>query len=83
LHYKELIACKNIQRLEAISFAGSLAFLKGWMQLSFLDLQNSGEPTSLETLSDLPALTEIRLRGSAMKRYTWPEALQDKLVFRG
>ena len=81
-HAKELTACEKIQRLEATSFTGSLAFLKGWTQLSFLDLQNSGELTSLETLSDLPALTEIRLRGSAMKRDAWPKALQDKLVFR-
>lgn len=82
LHAKELTACEKIQRLEATSFTGSLAFLKGWKQLSFLDLQNSGELTSLETLSDLPALTEIRLRGSVMKRDAWPKALQDKLVFR-
>jgi len=82
LHAKELTGCKKIQILEAASFTGSLAFLKGWTQLSFLDLQNSGELTHLETLCDLPSLTEIRLRGSAMKRDRWPKALQDKLVFK-
>ena len=82
LHAKELTDCENIQRLETSSFTGSLAFLKGWTQLSFLDLQNSGELTSLETLCELPSLNEIRLRGSAMKRDRWPKALQDKLVFK-
>jgi len=82
LHAKELIGCANIQRLETASFTGSLAFLDGWTQLAFLDLQNSGELTSMETLCNLPSLTEIRLRGSAMKRETWPKALQDRLVFR-
>jgi hypothetical protein len=82
LHVKELTGCANIQRLETANFTGSLAFLKGWTQLTFLDLQNSGELSSMETLCDLPSLTEIRLRGSAMKRETWPKALQDRLVFR-
>jgi hypothetical protein len=82
LHAKELTDCENIQRLETSSFTGSLAFLKGWTQLSFLDLQNSGELTSLETLCELPSLNEIRLRGSAMKRDRWPKALQDKLIFK-
>lgn len=82
LHAKELTGCAHIQRLEAASFTGSLAFLKGWTQLAFLDLQNSGELTSMEVLCDLPSLTEIRLRGSAMKREAWPKALQDRLVFR-
>ena len=82
VHAKELTGCAHIQRLETASFTGSLAFLKGWTQLAFLDLQNSGELTSLETLCELPSLAEIRLRGSAMKRDTWPKALQDRLVFR-
>ena len=46
-----------------------------------LDLRNSGELTDLETLCGLPSLVEIRLRGSAMKRDTWPKALQGRLDF--
>ena len=82
VHAKELTACANIQSLETTNFSGSISFLKGWTQLSFLDLRNSGELVNLEALCDLPALTEIRLRGSAMKRDTWPKALQDRLNFK-
>jgi hypothetical protein len=82
LHAKELLGCVNVERLDATGFTGSLAFLKGWSQLVFLDLRNSGDLTNLEILSELPSLTEIRLRGSVMKRETWPKALQDRLSFK-
>jgi hypothetical protein len=80
-HAKELIGCQQIQVLQTSSFRGSLAFLAGWESLACLDLRNSGELTDLETLCQLPSLVEIRLRGSIMKRDTWPKALQDRLDF--
>jgi hypothetical protein len=80
-HAKELVGCTQIQVLDTNSFAGSLAFLGGWDSLTRLDLRNCGELTDLETLCGLPSLVEIRLRGSAMKRDTWPKALQDRLDF--
>jgi len=80
-HAKELFGCAQIQVLQTNSFRGSLSFLQGWESLKRLDLRNSGELTDLETLSQLPSLVEIRLRGSAMKRETWPKALQDRLDF--
>ena len=80
-HAKELTACQQIQVLQTSSFRGSLAFLAGWESLTHLDLRNSGELTDLETLCLLPSLVEIRLRGSIMKRDTWPKALQDRLDF--
>ena len=80
-HAKELVACGQIRDLQANSYSGSLAFLAGWDSLTRLDLRNCGELTDLETLCGLPSLVEIRLRGSAMKRDTWPKALQDRLDF--
>ena len=80
-HAKELVGCQQIQVLQTSSFRGSLAFLAGWESLIRLDLRNSGELTDLETLCQLPSLVEIRLRGSIMKRDTWPKALQDRLDF--
>ena len=80
-HAKELIGCQQILVLQTSSFRGSLAFLAGWESLTHLDLRNSGELTDLETLCQLPSLVEIRLRGSIMKRDTWPKALQDRLDF--
>ena len=80
-HAKELVGCRQIQVLQTSSFRGSLAFLAGWESLTRLDLRNSGELTDLETLCQLPSLVEIRLRGSIMKRDTWPKALQDRLDF--
>ena len=80
-HAKELVGCKQVQQLQTNSYSGSLAFLAGWESLMRLDLRNSGELTDLETLCGLPSLVEIRLRGSAMKRDTWPKALQGRLDF--
>ena len=80
-HAKELVGCAQVQHLHTNSYSGSLAFLAGWDSLRRLDLRNSGELTDLETLCGLPSLVEIRLRGSAMKRDTWPKALQDRLDF--
>lgn len=80
-HQKELVGCKQIQVLQTSSFQGSLAFLKNWESLTHLDLRNSGELTNLETLCQLPALMEIRLRGATMKRDTWPKDLQNRLDF--
>ena len=80
-HANELVGCKQVQQLQTNSYSGSLAFLAGWESLTRLDLRNSGELTDLETLCGLPSLVEIRLRGSAMKRDTWPKALQDRLDF--
>lgn len=80
-HAKELVGCNQVQQLQTNSYSGSLAFLAGWDSLTRLDLRNSGELTDLETLCGLPSLVEIRLRGSAMKRDTWPKALQDRLDF--
>jgi hypothetical protein len=80
-HAKEVVGCKQIQQLQTNSYSGSLAFLAGWESLALLDLRNSGELTDLEVLCDLPSLARIRLRGSAMKRDTWPKALQDRLDF--
>jgi hypothetical protein len=80
-HVKELVGCAQIQVLQTNSFRGSLSFLAGWESLTRLDLRNSGELTDLETLCQLPSLVEIRLRGSAMKRDTWPKSLQDRLDF--
>ena len=80
-HAKELVGCAQVQHLQTSSYSGSLAFLAGWDSLRRLDLRNSGELTDLETLCQLPSLVEIRLRGSAMKRDTWPKALQDRLDF--
>jgi hypothetical protein len=80
-HAKELVGCAQVQHLQTSSYSGSLAFLAGWESLTRLDLRNSGELTDLETLCSLPSLVEIRLRGSAMKRDTWPKALQDRLDF--
>jgi hypothetical protein len=37
--------------------------------------------SELDILCALPSLAKIRLRGSAMKRDTWPKALQDRLDF--
>ncbi len=80
-HAKELVGCAQIQELQANSYSGSLAFLAGWESLARLDLRNSGELTDLDILCELPSLARIRLRGSAMKRETWPKALQDRLDF--
>jgi hypothetical protein len=80
-HAKELVGCAQVQHLQTSSYSGSLAFLAGWDSLRRLDLRNSGELSDLETLCGLPSLVEIRLRGSAMKRDTWPKALQDRLDF--
>jgi hypothetical protein len=80
-HAKELVGCAQIQELQTNSYSGSLAFLAGWDSLTRLDLRNSGELTDMETLCGLPSLVEVRLRGSAMKRETWPKALQDRLDF--
>ena len=80
-HAKELVGCKQVQQLQTNSYSGSLAFLAGWESLMRLDLRNSGELTDLDTLCGLPSLVEIRLRGSAMKRDTWPKALQGRLDF--
>jgi hypothetical protein len=80
-HANELVSCKQVQQLQTNSYSGSMAFLAGWESLTRLDLRNSGELTDLEILCDLPSLVEIRLRGSAMKRDTWPKALQDRLDF--
>jgi len=80
-HARELTGCAQVQQLRARGYAGSLAFLAGWSQLAEIDLMDSGELTDLETLCDLPSLVQIRLRRSAMKRETWPKALQDRLDF--
>lgn len=80
-HAKELVGCTQIQELQANSYSGSLAFLAGWASLVSLDLRNSGELTDLDILCALPSLTQVRLRGSVMKRDTWPKALQDRLDF--
>jgi len=80
-HAKELVGCAQIQVLQTNNFRGSLRFLAGWESLTRLDLRNSGELTDLETLCQLSSLVEIRLRGSAMKRDTWPKSLQDRLDF--
>ncbi len=80
-HAKDLVGCAQIQELQANSYSGSLAFLAGWESLARLDLRNSGELTDLDVLCELPSLARIRLRGSAMKRETWPKALQDRLDF--
>lgn len=81
LHEKELVGCKQIEVLQTSGFKGSLAFLRNWENLTHLDLRNSGELTDLETLCQLPALMEIHLRGTIMKRDAWPKALQDRLDF--
>jgi hypothetical protein len=80
-HAKDLVGCAQIQDLQTNSYSGSLAFLAGWESLARLDLRNSGELTDLDILCALPSLAKIRLRGSAMKRDTWPKALQDRLDF--
>ncbi len=80
-HAKDLVGCAQIQDLQTNSYSGSLAFLAGWESLARLDLRNSGELTDLDVLCELPSLARIRLRGSAMKRETWPKALQDRLDF--
>jgi hypothetical protein len=80
-HALELTGCAQVQHLRARGYAGSLAFLAGWSQLAEIDLINSGELTDLETLCGLPSLKFVRLRRSAMKRDTWPKALQDRLDF--
>jgi hypothetical protein len=80
-HALELTGCAQVQHLRARGYAGSLAFLAGWSQLAEIDLIDSGELTDLETLCGLPSLKFVRLRRSAMKRDTWPKALQDRLDF--
>lgn len=81
-HLRDLSACAQVQRLQANHYSGSLAFLAGWTQLADIDLRDSGELTDLETLCSLPSLTQVRLRGAAIKREAWPKALQDRLDFR-
>lgn len=81
-HLHDLSACAQVQRLQANHYSGSLAFLAGWMQLAEIDLRDSGELTDLGTLCSLPSLTRVRLRGAAIKRESWPKALQDRLDFR-
>ncbi len=81
-HAQELTGCAQVRRLQANHYAGSLAFLTGWTQLAEIDLRDSGELSSLETLCDLPSLSLVLLRGAAMKREAWPKALQDRLDFR-
>ncbi len=81
-HARELTGCKQVQRLQANGYRGSLAFLAGWERLSEIDLRDSGELTELDTLCALPSLALVRLRGAAIKRDAWPKALQDKLDFR-
>lgn len=81
-HVRELTACGQIHRLQANGYSGSLAFLEGWTQLTEIDLRDSGELSDLETLCTLPSLSLVRLRGAAMKRDSWPKALQDRLDFK-
>lgn len=81
-HAQELTGCGQIQRLQANGYSGSLAFLAGWTQLTEIDLRDSGELSDLDTLCTLPSLVRILLRGAALKRESWPKALQDRLDFR-
>ncbi len=81
-HARELTGCVQVQCLQAHGYRGSLAFLAGWTQLAEIDLRDSGELTDLEMLCTLPSLTLVRLRGAALKRESWPKALQDRLDFR-
>jgi len=55
--------------------------LQGWNNLTKIDLRDSGELSHIETLCDLVSLVNIRLRGAAMKRNTWPKVLQERLDF--
>jgi len=83
VHQKQLTGCAQIERLEAGSYKGDLGFLKGWDNLTELDLRNSGMLEGIDAVEVLPNLKRIRLRGSEMKRDTWPKALQDVLDYMG
>ena len=82
-HQKQLMGCGQIERLEAESFKGDLSFLEGWNNLTELDLRNSGPLEGIEAVEALPNLKRIRLRGSEMKRDSWPKSLQDVLDYMG
>jgi hypothetical protein len=83
VHQKQLTGCAQIERLEAGSYKGDLRFLKGWDSLAELDLRNSGMLEGIDAVEALPNLKRIRLRGSEMKRDTWPKSLQDVLDYMG
>jgi len=72
----------QIQKLRALRFAGSLAFLEGWTSLRVLDLMQSGELKDIEILNTLPKLEKIRLNGAQMKRESWPAHLQTLLDYK-
>jgi hypothetical protein len=80
-HIQELKGCEQIKAINARGYSGSLSFLQGWNNLTQIDLRDSGELSDIETLCDLVSLVNIRLRGSAMKRNTWPKVLQERLDF--
>ena len=82
-HQKQLIGCAQIECLEASSYRGTLGFLEGWNSLTELDLRNSGPLEGIEAVEALPNLKRIRLRGSEMKRDSWPKSLQDVLDYMG
>lgn len=82
-HQKQLTNCSQIVRLEASSYKGDLRFLDGWDSLTELDLRNSGTLSGIEVVEALPNLKRIRLRGSEMKRNSWPKSLQAILDYMG
>ena len=77
------MGCAQIECLEASSYRGTLGFLEGWNSLTELDLRNSGPLEGIEAVEALPNLKRIRLRGSEMKRDSWPKSLQDVLDYMG
>lgn len=82
-HQKQLTGCAQIKRLEATYYKGDLSFLKGWDSLDELDLRDSGMLEGIDAVEALPNLKRIRLRGSKMKRDSWPKSLQDILDYMG
>jgi hypothetical protein len=80
-HIQELKGCEQIKAINARGYSGSLSFLQGWNNLTQIDLRDSGELSDIETLCSLVSLVNIRLRGAAMKRNTWPKVLQERLDF--
>jgi hypothetical protein len=76
-----LVKLDKVVTLEANNYAGSLAFLGDWRSLEKLVMGDSGPLTDLEALTNLPALSCIKVRGCKTKRKMWPDQLQEALDF--
>jgi hypothetical protein len=81
LRGEQLGTLPQVGVLSWTQWSGSLAFLAGWTGLRELRMYDAGALPDKETLTTLPQLRTVYLRGASEKRSAWPDALQEKVEF--